>query len=1393
LLSVADDKKALNNGSYLPLQSFFLALKQNGFLVTPQQMVDANRIINEFANDLRNEEELCLYLSPLFARNEEEQQQFEEIFTAHFKPQPISGSIASSPLLKPKTHWQKHWWKYAGAVLLLVVIYFLSRPDAPPAPELPPVSLSDKGDYLRRKDGQQPFQVVVGEVLEVSTAWPVADVAFDSTFSLRTRYFWGDSKALTADSSHAWQQPGLYTVTAYADLLQNGVVMRQDTLTETAKVCPTLSKLTILNPAGDSIETGRKIRFESQLAGPPPDSILWLVNDERSGYGKMFETSFDQPGFATVTCVAIYDSLHSPCTVINYLNLNVFDPYDFAIALSAAPDAKPVQLTYKVKPVIFYLAGALMIVLFVAFIKLALKWNKQKKKEKEAEEIDQQFVDWLRTFSGKKRPAPMPFRDKAYLSVPEPELKTAAMQMRRRISSNAVLLDIPKTIDTAIRRNGFFEPVYTSRLQESEYLVLIDSSHNNNQQVKLFDFLIDTLRKQNIHIEKWYYRYEPSQCFNNIETQGVSLEKLSERFPNHTLLIFGNAYQLLQPFYPVINPDYLQLLYRWQYKAVLTPVSFPDWSTKEWDALLPNLPVVPVDVEGQLLLMDSLFAANYDLPSALKQQRNRFYSIAPIDFEDVEALEVYCHDAMWARVGHDKSANILFQWIAALAVYPRINWEITLSVGKAILDRYGKPAELNFSNLLRLARIKWMKDGQFPDYTRLDLLKKLLPANEVTARETILAMLNEIPEAELGASHMAYEEKEVQRVTNEFLLYAHDPEKYSLFGRSKIYFEKLWKRNKVRDAAAQVYLKNEKKEWSTLVGAKDERSQSLDDYFEPDKEKDDRSTRRLRRLMLTASALFWLSVLAMAALLVIHLSGINSFPALTYRPPKNVQISFVADNKTPVDANRFAVGIDFLRYNLDSATATSFPLLLSDSSKTVSVFFENSNIYQTAMPLTVDKYRVMISRNTAKPIVNIMLPGSCAAMAGKFRQIVKQSAGGMVVKDSLFPNVATTSNVCLNQIVFGANIKSQDVERIMSAFKMVNVNLSIASVSVYPVGANEIRLFYRQEPQRPKSLIYIQYNDRSKLGEVQRLQRTLVGAGFAAPGVEFRSLSKAFSRDEIRYLNATFKDSIALLQAVLKKIYPNRTFAVSQTNARGSIASAEIWIYESDTTTVPPSNLYGISEQAFVATATFLACEVAALKATVEVEGAGRGMLDKGKPRILFEPHIFWRQLKAKGIDPTGYAEKNPDLLSPTWKPGNYGPISSQYDKLGRASAIDEEAALMSASWGTFQIMGQLYLQCGFSTVQEFAAAMAKGPDEQMIAFGRYLLSADYADELRQRDWKAFARQYNGPAYTKNKYDEKLQNAYLKYAKTGSNQMMQQSEQIRNQAPNKVRMKGSKG
>jgi hypothetical protein len=189
-----------------------------------------------------------------------------------------------------------------------------------------------------------------------------------------------------------------------------------------------------------------------------------------------------------------------------------------------------------------------------------------------------------------------------------------------------------------------------------------------------------------------------------------------------------------------------------------------------------------------------------------------------------------------------------------------------------------------------------------------------------------------------------------------------------------------------------------------------------------------------------------------------------------------------------------------------------------------------------------------------------------------------------------------------------------------------------------------------------------------------------------------------------------------------------------------------------------------ITEQQFAMTAGKLNVEIAVIKAVAFVESNGEGFLADGKPKILFEPHIFWKQLRRKGISPTLFMEEAEDILYPTWKPGAYGPVSKQHERLARATKIDREAALNSASWGKFQIMGFNWSLCGAASLEDFVNKMYISEDEHLSCFTNYIISTHLDDELKAHDWAGFARSYNGPLYTRNKYDTKLREAFLLYS-----------------------------
>jgi hypothetical protein len=181
------------------------------------------------------------------------------------------------------------------------------------------------------------------------------------------------------------------------------------------------------------------------------------------------------------------------------------------------------------------------------------------------------------------------------------------------------------------------------------------------------------------------------------------------------------------------------------------------------------------------------------------------------------------------------------------------------------------------------------------------------------------------------------------------------------------------------------------------------------------------------------------------------------------------------------------------------------------------------------------------------------------------------------------------------------------------------------------------------------------------------------------------------------------------------------------------------------------------------AVATQLQCEPAAIWAVCDIESAGGGFLPDKRPKILFEAHLFGRLTEHK-FDAT-----HPDVSSPSWNRALYGADGAhQYDRLAEAIALDRAAALQSASWGMFQILGMNYAACGFAGVEDYVAAMCTGEGAQLAAFAAFCRQGGLDRFLRAHDWARFALGYNGPGEADNDYDGKLAAAYQRRASAGA-------------------------
>ena len=103
------------------------------------------------------------------------------------------------------------------------------------------------------------------------------------------------------------------------------------------------------------------------------------------------------------------------------------------------------------------------------------------------------------------------------------------------------------------------------------------------------------------------------------------------------------------------------------------------------------------------------------------------------------------------------------------------------------------------------------------------------------------------------------------------------------------------------------------------------------------------------------------------------------------------------------------------------------------------------------------------------------------------------------------------------------------------------------------------------------------------------------------------------------------------------------------------------------------------------------------------------------------------------------------------------------------AYRLDKQAALQSASWGKFQIMGANYKACGAELIEDFVRTMCSGELGQVQLLSGFIRKIVRLHEaVKKKDWAQIVFHYNGPNYKTYQYDSKMQQAYNELKKEGA-------------------------
>lgn len=165
------------------------------------------------------------------------------------------------------------------------------------------------------------------------------------------------------------------------------------------------------------------------------------------------------------------------------------------------------------------------------------------------------------------------------------------------------------------------------------------------------------------------------------------------------------------------------------------------------------------------------------------------------------------------------------------------------------------------------------------------------------------------------------------------------------------------------------------------------------------------------------------------------------------------------------------------------------------------------------------------------------------------------------------------------------------------------------------------------------------------------------------------------------------------------------------------------------------------------------------IHAFLEVETSGGGFDKEGRPKILFEPHVFDRNLG----ETKRTRARELGISYPRW--GTIPYPKDSYPILTRAMAIDRAAALKACSWGIGQTLGENHKACGFVDVETMVEVYCSSEFAQLQGAINFIISNNLDDDLRRHDWSGFARGYNGAGYAKHGYHTKLAAAFKKWSK----------------------------
>ncbi len=314
-------------------------------------------------------------------------------------------------------------------------------------------------------------------------------------------------------------------------------------------------------------------------------------------------------------------------------------------------------------------------------------------------------------------------------------------------------LDIKASIKATAKARGLFTPVEKRDTRMPEYVFLIDArSRADHETQRTLDYL-DRLRKEHVPITHYFYERAPDRVRANMGAPSQSLDLIASEHSDKRLVLVGDAASMYASN-RTGSGAWKKTLESWQSKSFVTTVPVDEWGIEEEKftqetGLYTNV----LSAEGLEALPSTMFAEGYNggvplapagaldvppLPSLMRRDPERWVIESAPDEDEWLDLQS-------ALVGYLSIPG--WRWLCACAVYPVIEWDLTVALGQVLTGADDDPL---FSESLaaRLSELPWMRAGEMPDWLRARLIEEIDHIDREAVRELIAKILEAVDSEE---------------------------------------------------------------------------------------------------------------------------------------------------------------------------------------------------------------------------------------------------------------------------------------------------------------------------------------------------------------------------------------------------------------------------------------------------------------------------------------------------------------------------------------------------------------------------------------------------------------------------------------------------------------------